>query len=100
MLSKEQLKDAANCMKKDECRKCRCKHITINRYTRGYDGISFISCVEQLAQTALAYMEMLERIQWKGIHSWNMEENGCPICGNEKEYGHASDCELAALLKG
>jgi len=43
------------------------------------------------AKVALAYREMLERLEWVAAE--------CPVCGQIDYLGHASDCELAKLLK-
>ena len=45
------------------------------------------------ARAALAYREMLERLEWGAI------DGTCPCCGNFEKHGHAPDCELAKLLK-
>ena len=50
--------------------------------------------LKDAAQTALAYLEMLERLQWgRGDFS-------CPVCRNYVEKGHKSDCMLGTLLRG
>jgi len=43
------------------------------------------------AKVALAYREMLERLEWVAAE--------CPVCGQIDYLGHAPDCELAKLLK-
>jgi hypothetical protein len=48
--------------------------------------------LKDAAQTALAYREMLEQLEW-------VDNDYCPICWQYKANGHAADCELAALLK-
>ena len=51
------------------------------------------------AKVALAYREMLERLEFAGksdMGGWKC----CPICGvGIDDRNHASDCELAKLLK-
>lgn len=86
MLSKKQLEDAAKC----EERLCRgCEMLTDNA---GY-------CAQAVAQTALAYREMLERLEFadhSDVGGWKC----CPVCGvGINDRNHSSDCELAALLK-
>lgn len=88
MLSKRQLEDAAKC----EERLCRgCEMLTDNA---GY-------CAQAVAQTALAYLAMLERLEWSGLSGYSTDKPiwYCVVCGRRKEKGHAADCELAALLK-
>ena len=55
MLTKRQLEDAAKCPQNGLCTKCEmdCVRTLYNGY---FDG-----CISEAAQTALAYMEMLER---------------------------------------
>ena len=90
MLTKKQLEDAAKCAIID------CDDCTI-------PCINTIIATRRSARTALAYREMLERLEWslKGkLRKTSPErEYYCPICENNKRIGHASDCELAALLK-
>lgn len=86
MLTKRQLEDAAKCPQNGLCTKCEmdCVRTLYNGY---FDG-----CISEAAQTALAYREMLERLE--------RADNGyCPICWQYKANGHANDCKLAALLK-
>lgn len=90
MLTKRQLEDMANCANHG-CDSCTAK-----------DTVGG-ACQIASAQTALAYRVMLERLEWslKGkLRKTSPErEYYCPICENNKRIGHASDCELAALLK-
>lgn len=79
MLSKKQLEDAAECMSHD------CESCGVREFAGG-------CCQIATAQTALAYREMLERLEW-------VDNDYCPICWQYKANGHANDCELAALLK-
>jgi len=83
MLTKRQLEDAVKCKSNEACMTCRAWNIE-------YDGI--FDCIEKLAQTALAYREMLERLEWECNYT-------CKICNGNKHTGHKPDCELAALLK-
>jgi len=53
MLTKKQLQDASNC-EKMECKKCSMNDVC-------YETV--FSCTNALAQTALAYREMLERLE-------------------------------------
>lgn len=52
-----------------------------------------------VAETAPAYRAMLERLEFAGKSDmWGWKY--CPICGvGVDDRNHASDCELAALLK-
>jgi hypothetical protein len=86
MLTKRQLEDAAKCPQNGLCTKCEmdCVRTLYNGY---FDG-----CISEAAQTALAYREMLERLEW-------VDNDYCPICWQYKANGHAADCELAALLR-
>lgn len=93
MLTKRQLEDAAECLARFHertCGQCSC-----NKFRYGYVGS--YGCTENAAQTALAYREMLERLEWHNRHSQG--ESYCPVCFYHKSHGHANDCELAALLK-
>ena len=85
MLTKKQLEDAAECMSHD------CESCGVREFAGG-------CCQIATAQTALAYREMLERLEWAGLTNSNCYY--CVICGRRKEKGHQPDCELAALLKG
>jgi len=80
MLTKKHLQDASNC-EKMKCKKCSMNDVC-------YETV--FSCTNALAQTALAYREMLERLEWVAAE--------CPICGRIDYLGHAPDCELAKLL--
>ena len=70
---------------KRTCIQCSC-----SKFHYGYVGA--YGCAENVAQTALAYREMLE---W--IYNGGAQE--CPWCQKSKGAGHSDDCELAALLK-
>jgi hypothetical protein len=90
MLTKKQLKDAARCCG-GLCELCSC-----NKTRMAYQD-----CIREAAQTALAYREMLERIQFLATQVYDNDhiaENCCSICGGQGY--HEDDCELAALLKG
>jgi hypothetical protein len=42
--------------------------------------------------------EMLRRLEWSGTEGADGEPGVCPLCWSVERVGHASDCELAALL--
>lgn len=92
MLSKKQLLDAAKCC--CECDECACEMV----------GYRYEHCIKATAETALAYREMLERLEWRSFAGEHGFVDNCPICGGSKPDGifggHRPDCELAALLKG
>ena len=96
MLTKRQLEDAAKCPQNGLCTKCEmdCVRTLYNGY---FDG-----CISEVAQTALAYRVMLERLEWSGLSGYSTDKPiwYCVVCGRRKEKGHAADCELAKLLKG
>jgi hypothetical protein len=83
MLTRKQLEDVTMCPD-IECEKCSANVIC--------EGGGYINA--KAAQTALAYREMLERLEFT--------RDGCcitcPVCGGTKSLGHAAGCELAALL--
>lgn len=85
MLTKKQLEDAIKC--DATCQNCSL--IRIGEYKS--------DCIPEIAQTALAYREMLERLEWAG-ETQGMGEY-CPMCGEYKLHGHEEGCELAVLLK-
>ena len=96
MLTKKQLEDAIKC--RDFGTGCCDKNK--KRCSAGGVGI----CIENAAQTALAYREMLERLEWQSFAGEHGFIANCPMCGGAKPDvlggGHEPDCELAALLKG
>jgi hypothetical protein len=51
-------------------------------------------CVTNSAKTALEIRYMLKRLEWTQEYAGAGQR--CSICGG---FSHASDCELAALLK-
>ena len=79
LLTKRQLEDAVRCTSID-CEDCSVYCVNTIEVTR------------RTARTALAYREMLERLEWVN--------NYCPICRQYKTNGHAPTCKLTALLKG
>ena len=89
-MTKRQLEDAARCAIID-CEDCSIQCINTIEVTR------------QAARTALAYREMLERLEWSNriplMNYLPVYEHHCPMCGQHKFNGHAPNCELAALLK-
>ena len=88
MMSKKQLKDAATCRGID-CTLCLGRHLNQD----GECG----ECTEKAAKTALAYRNMLKRLEWRArVDGIRM----CPMCYGEALKGHKSDCRLAAILKG
>jgi hypothetical protein len=86
MLTKRQLEDAARCTIID-CEDCSVYCVNTIEVTR------------RAARTALAYREILERLEWQSFTGEH-----CPICGGAKPDalggGHTPTCELATLLKG
>lgn len=84
ILNKKQLEDAIKC--RDFGTGCCDK----NKKRCSAGGVGM--CIENAACTALAYRDMLERLEW-------VDNDYCPICWQYKANGHANDCELAALLK-
>lgn len=82
MLKKRQLEDAGRCIGLT-CDYCKLYNNIIKHWSQ--------NCTQLVAQTALTYRAMLERL--------DSENSVCPICGLDKEYGHEKGCELAALLK-
>ena len=87
MLTKRQLEDAIKC--RDFGTGCCDKNK--KRCSAGGVGI----CIENAACTALAYRDILERLEW--VYNGGAQE--CPWFQNSKGAGHSDDCELAALLK-
>lgn len=81
MLTKKQLEDAMRCTILD-CEDCSVYCVNTIEVTR------------RAARTALAYRDMLERLEWIN------NNNHCPICQQCKTNGHAPTCKLTALLKG
>jgi hypothetical protein len=97
ILSKKQLEDAAKCCKNEmdtENGGCLCR---LQEVCGGVPAI----CAEKVAQTALAYRAMLERLEWvRGSQRvTGALYKFCPICGEAESHGHKPHCELAALLK-
>lgn len=92
MLTKKQLEDAFNCWL-GSCEKCSCNGLQREHGT--------FDCMVETIKTALAYREMLERLEWSGLSGYSTDKPiwYCVVCGRRKEKGHAADCELAALLK-
>ena len=84
MLSRRQLEDAARCTIID-CAEC-------SMYC-----INTIETTRRCGRAALAYRDMLKRLEWKGYDI--IVEACCPICHNREEEGHEEGCELSALLK-
>jgi hypothetical protein len=60
------------------------------------------SCIERLASTSLALLDMLKRLEWSGIAEYDDNYKPiyeCPICNELQSTGHAEDCDLGNLLK-
>lgn len=95
MLTKKQLLDASKC-DIHYCKTCGMLPLCENMYDP--DNVT-----RELAKTALAYREMLERLEWRSFAGEHGFVDNCPICGGSKPDGifggHWPDCELAALLK-
>ena len=95
MLTKKQLEDAAECNNSMICSKCSIPDCNIFK--------DKLDCISGLAKTALAYRDMLERLEWRSFAGEHGFVDNCPICGGNKPDGifggHRPDCELAALLK-
>jgi hypothetical protein len=96
MLTKKQLEDAATCNTDKLCSQCSIPDCNIFK--------DKLDCISGIAQTALAYRKMLERLEWVEVGEREVERKMvpailCPSCDSWKEEGHKPDCELAALLK-
>ena len=52
---------------------------------------------EELKDTATRLRGLLKRLQWEGYGHGGWPT--CPICKEERDYGHADDCELAKELE-
>jgi len=92
MLTKKQLEDAVECGTDKPCSKCNCRDIRKRN--------PVCKCVSEVAQTALAYREMLKKIQFSATQVYDNDhiaEDCCPICGGQGY--HEVDCELAKLLE-
>ncbi len=89
MLTEKQLKDATKCEQKAMCHTCAMAN-----------GQGTADCTMRTAKTALAYREMLERLEW--VYDQQRNRMVCPVCGAIKAWQptHIKNCELAALLKG
>jgi len=88
MLNRKALEDAARCNKIYDCDECAMKK-------NPHD------CLEILAEYALAYWDMLERLEWICVGESGEGEDViiCPDCQNEQKEGHKPDCALAAINK-
>jgi hypothetical protein len=65
--------------------------------------VTYISALEMEVADLTARLReqaaMLRRLEWAVDWSrFGIASNHCPVCGNERSHGHASDCELAGLL--
>jgi hypothetical protein len=90
MMSKKQLQDITS------CRYCT----TSKRECSTYKNSVMCDCpqIKEVAKTALAYREMLERLEW--VYDQQRNRMACPICSAIKDWQptHVKNCELAALL--
>jgi len=89
VLNKQQLENAAKCRDLICIQDCQ---VCIDAI-EGQCG----ECTENAAQTALAYRDMLKRLEWGAIAKWGNDRH-CVICHNLKSGGHTENCELAKLL--
>ena len=54
-------------------------------------------CNQEAESTVTRLRELLKRMpEW--VYDKDQECYFCEICGNNRDYGHASDCELAKEL--
>ena len=81
-MTKRQLKKATICFI------LGCKECAIGYYDS-------VNCVHEVAETALIYQAMLERLEYIPDNTGGH----CAICGMGSGLGHMDGCELAALLK-
>ena len=72
----------------------------IERVALYSQGINHVTQVEEVLENAgfFELLDILEAVEWKGVASWGMEEEGCPICHSERIDGHKSGCKLAAAI--
>ena len=90
MLTEKQLQDCENCGNDCiNCDMCSMKFEKKRMSSELCNTEADSGCMLEVAQTALAYRDMLKRLEWKGSAS------RCVMCN---EYVHSPDCELAALL--
>ena len=93
MLTKKQLQALVDCGEKEDCAGETCPMFDIcdNDYTN--------KVAAEAAKTAIALADMVERLEFadhSDVGGWKC----CHICGvGIGDRNHASDCELAALLK-
>jgi len=52
--------------------------------------------VQSLAQTALTLYEIIAKIEWIKVNlgEFGGEIEMCPLCRNEKQYGHYENCDF------
>jgi hypothetical protein len=95
MLTEKQLQALVGCGEKEDCTRETCP--MFETCDIGYAD----KVAAEAAKTALAYREMLERLEWASVSLSSLPalKSTCPICCCLKDEGHAEDCELAALLK-
>lgn len=54
--------------------------------------------VSSEAETGLAMLAMLKRLEWAGERDPWAAFNVCPVCFSNEHTGHSKGCELAALI--
>ena len=91
MLSEKQLQDAAICGDK-ECKDCS----LFNKCQDDVNEIDHDLVMSEIAQNAIAYRDMLKRLEWVNKADGTQY---CHICKHKKIDGHEPDCELATLLR-
>lgn len=87
ILSKRQLEHAL-CCKVMDCHECSMEN-------KG----DYIQCIKELAETALAYRKVLEKLEWHSFAGEIGYVSNCAMCGGTDVFGHEEDCELAKLLR-
>ena len=85
ILSKRELEEITKCERVEVCK---------------HDYVPCEYCGIEIARTALAYREMLERIEWCCLTDYGIgRAPTCPFCGNVKSEGHKPDCEWVVAMK-
>ena len=59
---------------------------------------SFVRSGQEAAKTALAYREMLGKMEFPIYGNYVADE--CIMCRNARYQGHKADCKLGKLLRG
>lgn len=86
ILTKQQLEDLGKCDGDKYCEHCSYLQTAPTFCNFDYKNI---------IETALAYREMLEYLEW--THE-SHEDSICHVCFAHKTEGHKPNCELAKLL--